>query len=193
MLREGIGALIANQPDLEIIAEAANGREAVQQFRRYRPDVTLMDLQMPDMGGIDAISAIRAEFPAARIVVLTTFGGDVLAHRAMKAGASAYVLKSLVRKELLETLRAVHQGLKRVHPDVAAEIAQHTGEPLLTPRETEVLKLAAGGFSNKRIAAQLGINDETAKGHMKSVLAKLNASDRTHAVTLALKRGIIEL
>jgi DNA-binding NarL/FixJ family response regulator len=193
VLREGISSLIANQADLQIVAEAATGREAVEQFKRYRPDVTLMDLQMPDMSGLDSIEAIRAEHPLARIIVLTTFAGDVLARRALKAGAHAYVLKSLVRKELLETIRMVHRGLKCVHPEVAAEIAQHTGGSFLTPRETEVLKLAASGFSNKRIAAELKINDETAKGHMKSILAKLDASDRTHAVTLALRRGIIDL
>jgi DNA-binding NarL/FixJ family response regulator len=182
-----------NQPDLELVAEAVNGREAVEQFKRYRPDVTLMDLQMPDMSGIDAINAIRTDFPAARIVVLTTFAGDVLASRALKAGAYAYVLKSLVRKELLETIRLVHRGIKRVHTDVAAELAQHLGAGSLTGREIEVLKLAGGGLSNKRIAARLGINDETVKGHMSTILAKLGASDRTHAVTLALKRGIIDL
>jgi DNA-binding NarL/FixJ family response regulator len=193
VLRDGIGALMANQPDLQLVAEASTGREAVEQFRRYRPDITLMDLQMPDMSGIDSIHTICAEFPAARIVVLTTYAGDVLAQRALKAGARGYVLKSLVRKELLETIRAVHRGHKRVHADVAVNIASHAGEALLTPRETEVLQLAAAGLSNKRIAENLCINDETAKGHMKNILAKLDANDRTHAVTLGLKRGIIEL
>jgi DNA-binding NarL/FixJ family response regulator len=193
LLREGIASLIANQPDLELVAEATNGREAVEQFRRFRPDVTLMDLQMPDMSGIDSINAIRAEFPAARIVVLTTFSGDVLASRALKAGAYAYVLKSLVRKKLLETIRLVHRGIKRVHTDIAAELAQNISGASLTAREMEVLKLAGDGLSNKRIAARLGINDETVKSHMSTVLAKLDANDRTHAVTLALKRGIIDL
>ena len=193
LLREGIASLIANQPDLELVAEATNGREAVEQFRRYRPDVTLMDLQMPDMSGIDSINAIRADFPAARIVVLTTFSGDVLASRALKAGAYAYVLKSQVRKELLETIRLVHRGIKRVHTDIAAELAQNISGASLTAREMEVLKLAGDGLSNKRIAARLGINDETVKSHMSTVLAKLDANDRTHAVTLALKRGIIDL
>jgi DNA-binding NarL/FixJ family response regulator len=193
ILREGIASLIGNQPDLELVAEAANGREAVEQFKRFRPDVTLMDLQMPDMSGIDSIDAIRADFPEARIVVLTTFSGDVLARRALKAGAFAYVLKSLVRKELVETIRQAHKGIKRVHPDVAAELAHNIGGAALTARETSVLELAAGGLSNKRIAARLGINDETVKSHMGTIFTKLDASDRTHAVTLALKRGIIQL
>jgi DNA-binding NarL/FixJ family response regulator len=193
LLREGIASLISNQPDLELVAEAATGREAVEQFKRYRPDVTLMDLQMPDMSGIDSISAIRTDFPAARIIVLTTFSGDVLASRALKAGAYAYVLKSLVRKELLETIRLVHRGIKRVHTDIAAELAQNISGASLTAREIEVLRLAGGGYSNKRIAARLGITDETVKGYMSTILGKLDASDRTHAVTLALKRGIIDL
>jgi len=193
VLRDGLASLIRNQPDLELVAEAGNGREALEQFKRYRPDITLMDLQMPDMSGIDAINAIRADTPAARIIVLTTFSGDVLARRALEAGAQAYVLKSQVRKELLETIRLVYRGARRVHADVAAALAHNIGGPSLTPRETEVLKLVAGGFSNKRIAGQLGINDETVKGHMGAILSKLDASDRTHAVTLALKRGIIDL
>jgi DNA-binding NarL/FixJ family response regulator len=193
IVRDGIGALIANHADLQLLAEATDGQEAIEQFRRTRPDVTLMDLQMPGMTGIDAIQAIRLEFPDARIIVLTTFAGDALAHRALKIGASAYVLKSQVRRELLDTIRAVHRGQRRVHADVAVDIAQHAGEPALTPREVEVLKLAAAGHSNKRIAASLRITSDTAKGHMKSILAKLNASDRTHAVTVALRRGIIDL
>jgi len=193
LLREGIAALIANEPDMELVAEASNGREAIEQFRKVRPDVTLMDVQMPDMSGIDALIAIRAEEPKAKIVVLTTYGGDALAMRAIKAGAQAYVLKGLVRKELLETIRAVNRGQKRIHPDVALELAQHTGESTLTAREIEVLSLVAAGNSNKRIAASLNITEDTAKGHLKSILAKLGASDRTRAVTLALKRGIIEL
>lgn len=193
VLREGIASLILNQPDMDLVAEASDGREAVEQFKRYRPDVTLMDLQMPDMSGIESINAIRADFPAARIIVLTTFSGDVLASRALKAGAYAYVLKSLVRKELLDTIRLVHRGIRRVHKDVAVELAQNLGAAALTDREIDVLKLAGGGFSNKRIAAKLGINDETVKSHMSAILAKLDASDRTHAVTLALRRGIIDL
>jgi DNA-binding NarL/FixJ family response regulator len=193
ILREGIRALIANHADLLLVAEAANGRDALEQYRKHRPNVTLMDLQMPDMGGIEAITAIRSDFPSARIIVLTTFDGDVLAQRALKAGALAYVLKGFVRDDLLDTIRAVHRGLKRIHSDVAAQIAYHTGEELLTARELEVLSLAATGNSNKRIGVKLSINEDTVKGHMTSILAKLGASDRTHAVTLALRRGIIEL
>jgi DNA-binding NarL/FixJ family response regulator len=193
LLREGIAALIRNEPDMALVAEAANGREAIEQFRKVQPDVTLMDVQMPDMSGIDALIAIRQEAPKAKIIVLTTYGGDALAMRAMKAGAQAYVLKGLVRKDLLETIRAVNRGQKRIHPDVAVELAQHSGESTLTAREIEVLSLVAAGNSNKRIAASLNITEDTAKGHLKSILAKLGASDRTRAVTLALKRGIIEL
>jgi DNA-binding NarL/FixJ family response regulator len=193
ILREGIRALVVNQSDLSLVAEAANGREAVEQFRHHRPNVTLMDLQMPEMGGLEAITAIRSEFPSARIIVFTTFAGDMLAQRALKAGAAAYVLKGLVRKELLDTIRAVHRGLKRVHSDVAEQMAHHTGEELLTAREILVLTLAATGNSNKRIGVKLAIGEDTVKGHMTRILAKLGASDRTHAVTLALQRGIIEL
>jgi DNA-binding NarL/FixJ family response regulator len=193
LLREGIAALIGNEPDMKLVAEASTGREAIDQFRKVRPDVTLMDVQMPDMSGIDALIAIREEAPTAKVIVLTTYGGDALAMRAIKAGAQAYVLKGLVRKELLDTIRAVNRGQKRIHPDVAIELAQHTGESTLTAREIEVLSLVAAGNSNKRIAASLSITEDTAKGHLKSILAKLGASDRTRAVTLALKRGIIQL
>jgi two-component system, NarL family, response regulator len=193
LLRAGIAALIANQPDLELIGEAANGQEAIEQFHVLRPDITLMDLQMPDMGGIEVIAAIRGEFPDARIVVLTTFAGDVLAQRALKAGAQAYVLKNAVRKELLDVIRAVHRGQKRIQAEVAVELATHTGEPLLTPRELQVLELVSAGNSNKRAAGLLGIDEETVKGHVASILAKLGARDRTHAVTVALKRGIFQL
>jgi len=193
LLREGIAALIANRPDMELVGEAASGQQAIDTFRSLRPDVTLMDLQMPEMSGIDAIIAIRSEFPAARIVVLTTYGGDALAERALRAGAQAYVLKGLVRKDLLETIRIVHGGSKRISPDVAAQLASHMGETGLSAREIEVLSLVAAGQSNKIIAAQLFITEATAKGHVKSILAKLGANDRTHAVTLALRRGIIQL
>jgi len=193
LLREGIAALIANQPDIELVGEASSGHEAIEKVRSLRPDVTLMDLQMPGMSGMDAIIAIRSEHPAARIVVLTTYGGDALAERALKAGAQAYVLKGLVRKDLLETIRVVHAGSKRISPEVAAELASHTGEAGLSAREIEVLSLVAAGQSNKIIAAQLFITEATAKGHVKSILAKLGANDRTHAVTLALRRGIIQL
>lgn len=193
LIREGIAALIANQRDMQLVAEASSGREAVEKFRTTHPDVTLMDLQMPEMGGIDAITAIRQESPTARIIVLTTYGGDALAERALKAGAQAYVLKGLVGKDLIETIRVVHAGSKRISPDVAEQLARHTGEAGLSAREIEVLFLVAAGQSNKLIAAQLFITEATAKGHVKSILAKLGANDRTHAVTLALRRGMIQL
>ena len=193
LLREGIAALIANQSDMKLVAEAGNGHEAIAQFRTHRPDVVLMDLQMPEMSGIDAIIAIRAEFPGARIIVLTTYAGDVLAQRALKAGVQAYILKSNVRKELLETIRIVHSGKKRIHPEIATQLADHAGDDLLTAREIQVLGLIAAGNSNKLIADQLSITEETVKGHVKNILSKLSANDRTHAVTLGLRRGIIEL
>jgi DNA-binding NarL/FixJ family response regulator len=193
LLREGIAALIANQADMKLIAEASNGREAIEQFRSYRPDVTLMDLQMPEMSGIDAIIAIRSEFPEARIIVLTTYAGDVLARRALKAGAHAYVLKGSVRKDLLDTIRSVHGGKKRIHPEIATQLAEHSADDALSPREIEVLSRIAAGNSNKVIADQLSISEETVKGHVKSILSKLRANDRTHAVTLGLRRGIFEL
>jgi DNA-binding NarL/FixJ family response regulator len=193
LFREGVAALLAGQSDLTLIAEASNGREAVDQFRRHRPDVTLMDLQMPEMNGVDAMVAICEEFPSARIIVLTTYVGDALVLRALKAGARAYLLKSLLRKELLETIRLVHAGQKRIVPVVAAELAEHATDEALSPREVDVLRLIAGGNANKAIASQLSITEETVKGHVKNILAKLAASDRTHAVTIALKRGIIDL
>jgi DNA-binding NarL/FixJ family response regulator len=193
LLREGVAALIAGRADMKLVAQASDGREAISQFRSHHPDVTLMDLQMPDMNGIDAIIAIRGEFPDARIVVLTTYSGDALAQRALKAGAKAYVLKSHVRKDLLEIIRTVHAGKKSVNPEVAADIAIHSADDDLTTREIEVLTLIAGGKSNKLIADQLSIAEETAKAHVRSILSKLDAKDRTHAVTLGLKRGIIQL
>ena len=193
LLREGIAALLANQTDMKLVAQASTGKEAIAQFRSHQPDVTLMDLQMPDMGGIDAILAIRGEFGDARIIVLTTYRGDSLAQRALKAGAKAYVLKNHVRKDLLETIRAVHAGAKRIHPEVAAELAAHAADDPLTAREIEVLSLIAAGKANKLIADQLSISEETVKGHVKSILSKLDANDRTHAVTVGLKRGIIQL
>ena len=193
LLREGVAALVAGRSDMKLVAQASNGREAIAQFRSHRPDVTLMDLQMPDMNGIDAIIAIRGEFPDARIVVLTTYSGDALAQRALKAGAKAYILKSHVRKDLLEIIRAVHGGKKSVHPEVAADIAFHAADDALTSREIEVLALIASGNSNKLIADRLSITEETAKAHVRSILSKLDAKDRTHAVTLGLKRGIIQL
>jgi DNA-binding NarL/FixJ family response regulator len=193
LLREGVAALLASQPDMTLVAEASNGREAIEHFRRHHPDVTLMDLQMPEMDGIAAMIAIREEFPAARIIVLTTYKGDVQVLRALKAGARAYLLKGLLRKELLETIRLVHAGQKRMLPEVATELAEHAADEALSAREVEVLRLIAGGNANKAIAAQLSITEETVKGHVKNILAKLAANDRTHAVTVGLKRGIIDL
>ena len=193
MLREGIAALVASQSDMKLVGEASNGREALEQFRKHRPDLTLMDLQMPDMDGIEAMVAICSEFPEARIIVLTTYKGDVQVLRALKAGARAYLLKGLLRKELLETIRAVHAGQKRIPPEVAAELADHAIDDALTSREIDVLRLIAGGNANKLIADRLSISEETAKGHVKNILSKLGASDRTHAVTIALKRGVIDL
>jgi len=193
LLREGIAALIADQPDMTIVAEASNGREAIQRFRAHLPDITLIDLQMPEMNGIDAMMAVRSEFPEARFIVLTTYSGDVHVSRALKAGARAFLLKSLLRKELLDTIRAVHAGQKRIPSDVAAQLADHIADDLLTVREIEVLDLIAAGNANKLIADQLSITEETVKGHVKNILSKLGANDRTHAVTIGLKRGIIEL
>jgi DNA-binding NarL/FixJ family response regulator len=193
LLRFGIGTLIATQPDMQLVGEASTGKEAAQLYRELSPDVTLMDLQMPDMSGLDAIIAIRSEDPTARIIVLTTYSGDALAHRALKAGAQAYVLKSLVRTEILSTIRAVHEGERRVQADVAAEIATHTADAALTTREIEVLQLVASGHANKEISARLSINEETTKTHIKNILAKLHAKDRTHAASVGLKRGIISL
>jgi DNA-binding NarL/FixJ family response regulator len=193
MLREGLASVIEAQPDMVLVGEAATGREAIESFRTLRPDVTLMDLQMPDMNGIDAINAIRGEFPAARIVVLTTYKGDVQALRALKAGAVGYLLKSMLRKELLETIRVVHSGRRRVPPEIAMDIAEHAADDALTDREIAVLKRVAVGSANKQIAVTLGISEETVKAHMKSILAKLAANDRTHAVTIALNRGIINV
>ncbi len=193
LLREGIAAVIENQEDMTLVAQASNGREAVESFRRLRPDVTLMDLRMPDMSGIEAIAAIRSEFPDARIVVLTTYAGDAQAAAALKAGAVGYLLKNLVRKELLETIRAVHSGKRRVPPEIATEIAEHVADDALTVREIEVLRRVAAGKSNKLIAAELDISEGTVKTHMKSILPKLDASDRTHAVMIALRRGILDL
>jgi DNA-binding NarL/FixJ family response regulator len=193
LIREGIAALIANQKDMRLVGEASNGREAIDQFRSHKPDVTLMDLQMPEMNGIDAIIAIRSEFPDARVIVLTTYAGDALCQRALQAGAQAYILKGNVRKDLLDTIRTVRAGKKLVHAEVAAELATHATDDALSEREIEVLSLIAAGNSNKLIADQLSISEETVKGHVKSILSKLGANDRTHAVTLGLKRGIIEL
>src|SRR6201997_3577318 len=193
LLREGIATLLAAQPDMKLVAEASNGREAIEQYRSHRPDVILMDLQMPKMNGVDAMIAICSEFPAARVIVLTTYTGDVQVMRALRAGARGYLLKNLLRKELLDTIRAVHAGQKRIPPAVASQLAEHATDETLSAREIEVLRLVAGGNANKEIAAQLSITEETVKGHIKNILAKLGANDRTHAVTIGLKRGIIDL
>ena len=193
LLRKGIALLVNAEPDMKLVGEAATGAEAINQFKEHRPDVTLMDLQMPGTNGIEAIIAIRNEFADARIIVLTTYAGDVQVFRALKAGARAYLLKAQVNQELLETIRSVHAGHKRIPAEIAAELADHTGQDELSAREIEVLRLVAAGNANKEIAAQLSIGEETVKRHMTNILAKLRANDRTHAVTIGLKRGIIEL
>jgi DNA-binding NarL/FixJ family response regulator len=193
LLREGVASLLAGQTDLKLVAEASNGREAVEQFRAHRPDITLMDLQMPEMNGVEAMIAIRDEFPKARIIVLTTYEGDAQVLRALEAGAQAYLLKSTLRKELPDTIRLVHAGHKRIVPEVATTLAEHAADDALSEREIEVLRLIAGGNANKMIASRLSITEETVKGHVKNILAKLAANDRTHAVTIGLKRGIIDL
>jgi DNA-binding NarL/FixJ family response regulator len=193
LLRDGIAAMFDRQEDMTLVGQACDGREAIEYFRRLRPDVTLMDLRMPGMSGIEAIVAIRAEFPGARIIVLTTYAGDAQAAAALKAGAVGYLLKNMVRKELIDTIHAVHSGKRRVPPEIATEIAEHFADDALTERELQVLKRVAAGKSNKLIAAELDISEGTVKTHMKNILPKLDASDRTHAVTIALKRGILEL
>jgi DNA-binding NarL/FixJ family response regulator len=192
LLREGIAAVLQDEPDMVLVAEATNGDDAIRSFRQHRPDVTLMDIQMPGMCGIDAMTAIRTEFPNARFVVLTTYQGDVQALRALKAGASGYLLKSMLRKELLETIRIVNSGNRRIPPEVAAELADHLADDALSEREMEILRQVASGNSNKLIASHLRISEATVKGHMKNILSKLGANDRTHAVTIAIKRGIID-
>ncbi len=192
LLREGIAGLVAGQSDMSLVAEASNGREAIHQFRTHRPDITLMDLQMPEMNGVDAMIAIRGEFPEARIIVLTTYTGDVQVLRALKAGARAYLLKNLLHKELLETIRAVHAGKKTVSPEVSFQLAEHATDDALTPAEVRVLRLIAEGNANKEIAAQLSVSEETVKGQVRNILSKLGANDRTHAAMIGLKRGIIE-
>ena len=191
LLRAGIAGLIADEPDMVLVAEAENGREALDKFAQHRPDVTLMDLQMPEMDGLDALEAIRAREPDARIVVLTTYPGDAQVLRALKAGASGYLLKSTLRKELLSTIRAVHGGRKALSTEVTYEVAAHVGEDPLSPMEVRVLRMIADGHSNKDIGAELGVSEEAVKGQVRNILAKLGANDRTHAAVLALKRGII--
>ena len=193
LIRQGIAGLVAAQADMNLVAEGANGREAVQQFRRHRPDITLMDLQMPEMSGLDAIIAIRGEFPDARIIVLTTYAGDLQALRALKAGARAYLLKDTLHKELLTTIRAVQAGRKSLSPEISYQLAEHATDDALTPAEIRVLRLIAKGNANKEIAAQLATSEDTVKGQIRSILSKLGAKDRTHAAVIGLKRGIIEL
>ena len=193
LVRQGIAVLIRTEPDLTLVAEASNGREAIQRFRAHRPDITLMDLQMPEMNGLDAIIAIRGEFPDARIIVLTTYKGDVQILRALKAGAQGYLLKNTIHKELIDTIRAVHAGRKALSPEASYEIAEHATDDSLTPAEIKVLRLIAAGNANKQIADQLSITEETVKGRVKNILSKLGANDRTQAAMIGLKRGIIEL
>jgi DNA-binding NarL/FixJ family response regulator len=193
ILRKGIAALVNAEPDLKLIAEASNGKEAIDAFRLHQPDVTLMDLQMPEVDGLESIVAIRGEFPEARIIVLTTYSGDMQVLRALKAGARAYILKGHVHKELLDTIRAVHAGQKRIPPEIAAQLANHAGDDQLSEREIGVLKLIASGNSNKQIADQLSIGEATVKSHVTNILSKLSANDRAHAVTIGLQRGVIKL
>lgn len=193
ILRQGIVGLIADESDMTLVAEATNGREAIQQFRTHLPDVTLMDLQMPEMNGLDATLAIRGEFPEARIIVLTTYTGDVQARRALQAGARAYLLKNSLHKELLDTIRAVHAGRKNLSAEVSFELAEHAAEESLSPLEVRVLRLIADGNSNKEIAALLSVTEDSVKGQVRNILSKLNANDRTHAAMIGIKRGIIEV
>jgi len=193
LMHEGLATVIKNQPDMLLVAEASNGREAIQRFREHTPDVTLMDLRLPDMSGIDTMIAIRAEFPQARIIILTTFAGDVEIQRALEAGARAYILKSMPPKELVEVIRQVHAGRRRIPPEIAANLAEHYSDEALTGREVEVLHQIAGGNRNRDIADKLFITEETVKVHIKHIMEKLGASDRTQAVAIAVRRGIIQL
>ena len=193
VVRQGISVLVGSQPDMILVAEASNGREAIQQFRAHRPDITIMDLKMPEMNGLDALIAIRAEFPDARVIMLTTYLGDVQIVRALKSGAQGYLLKNTFHKELVGTIRAVHAGKKALSPEASNQIAEHSTDDALTPAEISVLKLIAAGNANKQIADQLSITEETVKWRVKNILSKLGANDRTHAAMIGLKRGIIEV
>src|SRR5246127_2832815 len=193
LMREGITAVIQNEPDMVVIGEASNGQEALQAFRKHHPDITLMDLRLPDMSGIDALIAIRAEYAAARVIMLTTFEGDAEIQRALQAGAQGYMLKSMPRKRLVEMIRKVHAGAKSIPTEIAAHLAEHLGDEFLTRREVDVLQKMAGGNRNRDIAEQLFISEETVKGHVKHIMEKLGASDRTEAVAIAVRRGIIHL
>jgi DNA-binding NarL/FixJ family response regulator len=192
LVRDGIIFAINTQSDMTVVAEGSDGQDAIDLFRIHRPDITLLDLQMPRMNGIEAIQAIRIEFPDAKIIVLTTYGGDAQASRALKAGASGYLLKSMLRTELIETIRAVHAGKRRIQAEIATEIAEHVAMDNLTAREIEVLRKVTEGSSNKIVAADLGISEDTVKGHMKNILSKLGANDRTHAVLIAMRRGFLD-
>ena len=192
VFRRGLISLLADHDDMQLVAEASNGSEGIRQFRIHRPDVTLMDLQMSEMSGLDAILSIRGEFPDARIIVLTTYSGDVQVLRALRAGARAYLLKNTLHKDLIETIRAVHQGKKALSPEASFELAEHATDDALTPGEIDVLRLIATGNANKQIASQLAVTEETIKGRVKNILSKLNANDRTHAATIGIKRGIID-
>jgi DNA-binding NarL/FixJ family response regulator len=193
VVHEGVDALVRRQRDMRIVAQATNGREAIQQFRTQRPDVTLMDLQMPEMNGLDALMAIRGEFPEARIIVLTTYAGDAQVLRVIKAGAWAYLLKNALHKELLDTIRAVHAGKKYISPGASFELAEHASDDALTPAEVRVLRMIADGNANKEIAAQLSVSEDTVKGQVRNILSKLGAKDRAHAAMIGVKRGIIEV
>jgi DNA-binding NarL/FixJ family response regulator len=193
LMREGIAAIIQNEPDMLLVAEASNGREAIEGFREHRPDITLMDLRLPDISGIDAMVAIRTEFPDARIIMLTTFEGDVEVRRALQAGAVGYMLKTTPRRQLVDMIRKVHAGKKHIPPEIAAHLAEHMGEESLSKREVDVLQKIAGGNRNSDIAALLFISEETVKGHVKHIMEKLGASDRTEAVAIGIRRGIIQL
>jgi DNA-binding NarL/FixJ family response regulator len=193
IFRQGIVSLLADESDMQLVGEASSGREALQQFRTHKPDITLMDLQMTEMGGLDALIAIRNEFPEAKVIVLTSFGGDVQVLRALKAGAHAYLLKNLLHKELVETIRAVYAGRKTLSPEASYELAEHATDDQLTPAEVQILRLIAAGNANKQIAHQLSLTEDTVKFRVKNILSKLNANDRTHAAMIGLKRGIIEL
>ena len=193
VVREGVAGLVRVQPDMTLVAEAANGREAIQQFRTHRPDVTLMDLQMPEMNGLDTLIAIRTEFPEAKIIMLTTYEGDVHILRALKAGAQGYLLKSTLHSDLLRTIRAVHAGKKSLSPEASFQVAEHMSDDALTPAEIAVLRLIAAGNATKEIADQLGVTEDTVKGRVKSILSKLDANDRTHAAIIGVKRGIIDV
>jgi DNA-binding NarL/FixJ family response regulator len=193
LIREGIAAILEAEPDMRLVAEATNGHEAVESFRQHRPDVTLMDLRMPELGGVEAIVRIRSEFPSARIIVLTSYAGDAQALGALNAGASGYLLKNMLRRDMLDAIRAVHAGMRRIPPEIAREIAEHASDQALTARELDVLRRVAAGRSNKAIATELKISDSTVKAHLKAILAKLDADGRTHGVMIAVKRGIIDL